>query len=316
MSFVACAGTQTTPDGIACPSCEASPKYDHACKLVIAPCSRARISEIDKNLDNLFKTKKPIVLYVHGRGDEPEKTWKKGIIKTLEKDYVVKVLMFNWHSYGFALDRPVGEAKAGAPYLREVIDRLKKYREAKPDSNAVPVSLLVHSMGNIVFRNAVDGLSLTTTDGPLFTNILMTGSDEDAEGHNIWINKLSSRGTILITINKKDGTLTGFIGSHHDDNTTPLGINPLPPLADNAYYLDVTGLVGKTHRLFRKERQHNQVSICNILTAMLQGKKSNLAVDPNIKEVNGRLLVPVIMQNKADKCFQDVQEETDEADDE
>jgi len=110
--------------------------------------------------------------------------------------------------------------------------------------------------------------------------------------------------------------LTGFFGSHHPDGKTPLGINPLPPLADNAYYLDVTGLVGKTHRLFRKERQHNQVAICNILTAMLRGEKPNLVVGQDIKQVKGRILVPVDKQNKADKCFQDVREEADEVDDE
>lgn len=319
LSLVACAHN-------ACPPSAEAPKYNKdnslittpcSC-LVSAPCSRARISDIDKILDELFKTKKPIVLYVHGRGDEPEKTWENGIINTLDKDYKIKVLMFNWNSYGRGLHRPVKEALEGAPYFREVIERLAKYRESHPDSKAMPVSLLAHSMGSIVLRKAVDdGLPLTASDGSrLFANILLTGSDEDAEGHNIWVNKLACSGTILITINKKDGTLTGIFGSHHPDNKTPLGINPLPPLADNAYYLDVTGLVGKTHRLFRKERQHNQVSICNILTAMLQGKKSNLAVDPNIKEVNGRLLVPVIKHNKADKCFQDVQEEVDEADDE
>ena len=315
LAFVACCGIQTTPNGVACQSCAVdTAKYDYSCPLVTAPCSRARISEIDKMLDGLFESRKPIVLYVHGRGNEPKKSWEKGIIVTLEKDYGVKVLMFNWNSCAFGLDRPVKEAEEGAPHLRELIDRLKQYRESHPDSKAVPVSLLVHSMGNIVLRKAVDdGLSLTTSGGtPVFTNILMTGSDEDAEGHNIWINKLSCSGTILITINKNDGTLTGFFGSHHPDGKTPLGINPLPPLADNAYYLDVTGLVGGVHRLFRKGSQHNEVAICNILTAMLRGEKPNFAVGQTIKEVNGRILVPINKQNKAAECFQDVQEDTDE----
>jgi hypothetical protein len=317
LAFVACCGIQTTPNGVACQSCAVdTAKFDYSCPLVTAPCSRARISEIDKMLDGLFESRKPIVLYVHGRGNEPKKSWEKGIIVTLEKDYGVKVLMFNWNSCAFGLNRPVKEAEEGAPHLREVIERLKTYRESKPDSKAIPVSLLAHSMGNIVFRKAVDGLSLTTNDGPLFTNILMTGSDEDAEGHNIWVSKLVSSGTILITINKKDSVLTGLIGSHHGDGTTPLGVNPLPPLAENAYYLDVTGLVGKTHRLFRKERQNNQVGICNILTAMLRGGKPDLAIGPNIKQVNGRILVPVDKQNAADRCCQGVLLEADDADDE
>jgi hypothetical protein len=89
LAFVACCGTQTTPDGDACQSCaENEAKFDYSCPLVTAPCSRARISEIDKILDGLFKEQKPVVLYVHGRGCEPKKTSEQGIITTLEKTMV------------------------------------------------------------------------------------------------------------------------------------------------------------------------------------------------------------------------------------
>lgn len=296
-----------------CQACAESSKFDHSCPLIVAPCNRAGIAQADKVFDDLLSAEKPVVLYVHGRGNEPKKTLKEHILTTLEKDYSVKVLMFNWDSKAPLLQplhRPVREAQAAAPYLQDVIRRLIKYREAHPETQTVPISLLVHSMGNIVLRKALDGISLSTSKGPLFTNILMTEPDEDAEGHHLWVEKLKAQETILITINKNDGTLKH---SNHPNGKTPLGLNSKPPLATNAYYLETTGLVGKVHRLFTKGKQHGRIAICQILSAMLHGDKPVLEVDKTIKRIEQkRVLIPVAEQNKSDKCFQGVIDEPDE----
>ena len=261
-------------------------------------------------LDGVFAARKPVVLYVHGRGNEPKKTMKRRILETLEADYGVKVLMFNWDSKALLFHRPVPEAHEGAPYFRDVVNVMGRYRASHPETKAINVSLLVHSMGNLVLRSALDGLDLSTPGGPLFSNILMTGSDEDAEGHNRWVETLSARHTILITINEKDSTLRK---SNHPDGKTPLGLNPKPPLATNAYYLDVTGLVGKVHRLFAKGKQHGRIAICEIVTSMLRGEQPNLTVGQTIKRVErGRILVPIAKHDKADKCFVGVTDEADE----
>lgn len=314
----ACAETQTKPDtpkssvAKTCPTCAASPRFSRECRLVVASCTRARISELDSILDETFAVKKPVVLYIHGRGNEPKKTVKQRILETLEADYGVKVLMFNWDSNALLFHRPVTEANEGAPYLRDVINGLARYRASHPETKAINVSLLVHSMGNLVLRSALDDVDLSTPGGPLLSNILKTGSDEDAEGHNRWVETLSARHTILITINEKDSTLRK---SNHPDGKTPLGLNPKPPLATNAYYLDVTGLVGKVHRVFTKGKQHGRVTICEIVTSMLRGEQPNLTVGQTIKRVErGRILVPIAKQDKADKCFVGVRDEADEED--
>jgi hypothetical protein len=81
--------------------------YDSGKRVVIAPAEPKPISSIDSILVKLFEAQKPLVLYVHGRGNEPSKTKDDGIIEKLEKEYNAKVLMFNWDSYGFLLHRPV-----------------------------------------------------------------------------------------------------------------------------------------------------------------------------------------------------------------
>lgn len=292
-----------------CPTCAESSKFNPECRIVVAPCTRSKISEIDKALDDAFATGKPVVLYIHGRGNEPKKTLNERILKTLEADYSVKVLMLNWDSKVVnPLHRPVKEAHESGPHLQEVITRLVEYRKSHPEIKAVNVSLLAHSMGNLVLRKALENLDLSSASEPLFTNILMTGSDEDAENHNLWIEKLSARETILITINEQDSILRR---SNHPDGKTPLGLNPKPPLAANAYYLDATGLVGGTHRLFTKGKQHSRIAICEILTAMLHGEKPILEIGKTIQRIeHNRILVPIAEQNKADRCFHGVTDES------
>lgn len=295
-----------------CSTCAESSKFKDACRLVVAPCNRSAISEIDKILDDVFATGKPLVLYVHGRGNEPKKTWEDRVLEKLEADYGVKVIMFNWDSRAPVLNpfhRPVKEAHESAPQLQEVIRKLAKYRETHPESRSINVSLLVHSMGNLVLRKAMEDFDLPQVDGALFTNILMTGSDEDAEDHNFWIEKLSARETILVTINRNDRILRI---SNHPDGKTPLGLNPKLPLATNAYYLDTTGLVGKVHQLFIKGKQHGRVAICEILTSMLHGDKPVLEVGKTIKRIEqDRILIPIAKQDKVDRCFQGVTDESD-----
>ncbi|GEM_PF-1385184 len=309
-SIFASAEANSKPKTAVCKTCAESQKFDKVCPVITAPCSRSKISEIDTILDKIYAAKKPIVLYVHGRGNEPKKTLKEHIVETLEKDYGIKVLMFNWNSKALLLHRPVNEALEGGVSLRNVIERLAKYRLSNPDKKVIPVSLLVHSMGNIAFRKAMEEFPVELNSEPVFTNILMTGSDEDAEGHNIWVEQLKSDGTILITFNEQDGTLSY---SHHPDGKSPLGLNPKLPLANNAYYMNVTGLVGKVHRVFTKGKQHNRVGICNIFTSMLRGEKLTLTIGSNIKEIkNERFLVPIDNQDTENMCFQGVKNDPDE----
>jgi esterase/lipase superfamily enzyme len=293
-----------------CATCAASPAFDARCRLVTAPCNRAQIAAADQVLDDLFREGKPVVLYIHGRGSEPGKTLKDNIAGTLERDYGVRVLMFNWDSHVPRLlpfRRPVDKAQASAPELSDLVTRLATYRDSHPGTANVPVSLLVHSMGNITFRRAVEqGLPMTNGGGPIFTNILMTESDEDDKAHNVWVEKLRARGTILLSVNRNDGVLNR---SNHHNGAEPIGISPAPPLATNAAYLDASGLVGKAHRLFTKSKLHGNVATCRIFTAMLRGEMPDVALP------KGRISAPASAANKNDACFHGVNESSDEDED-
>jgi len=293
--------TAVTASAADCPTCAQSPTFNDACRLVTAPCDRAPIGDITEVLDALYSTGKPVVFYVHGRGEEPKKTSDDGIVIKLESEYGVGVLMFNWDSKGEGRRRPVDKAQASVPELRDVIGRIAAYRKAHPEK-AAP-TLLVHSMGSILLRGAAEGVSFKTDDGTaIFSNILVTGSDEESKGHADWVKKLAAKNTILFAVNKHDAVL---IAASHPKGFTPLGRQVILPVAQNAFYLNATSLVGLQHRLFAKKAQKDNVAICRIFTAMMRGEKPDLAIGSTIRKTeNDRVLFPIKMANRNDTCFQ------------
>lgn len=94
-----------------------------------------RIDELGNALVTLRATGQPIVLFVHGRGKEPDKslrgaTFTKGLaVHKIERGYGVRVLMFNWNSAfrGLSfLDRevPLANTEDGAVALGQVLRAL------------------------------------------------------------------------------------------------------------------------------------------------------------------------------------------------
>lgn len=80
------------------------------------------------------------------------------------------------------------------------------------------------------------GATLDTSRAPLFANIVITGSDEDAAGHVSWVSKLHAQHAVVITINKHDLTLARA----RDKRTAqqqPLGRTLEQTLAPNATYV-------------------------------------------------------------------------------
>jgi hypothetical protein len=264
--------------------------FDQRRRLLVVPDARRRIDEVDQVLDELLAHGRPCVLYVHGRGDEPRKSFEKRILEKLEAEYGVKVLMFLWDANARLLHRPVAMARAAAPHLRELVERIARYRENRPHSRTFPISLLVHSMGAIVLRAALEGCPLAGPAGPLFTNILLTGADEEDEGHPAWIERLHARATILITLNRHDLVLRL---SRHESGRRPLGRGPMPSLAANAYYLEMTGLVGFAHQVFTTRSLRGQPAVREILAAMLRGDELDLVSARTVARVEReRILIP------------------------
>ena len=77
--------------------------------LYLSDQSRYTHAQVETALDRAFSYQKPVVLFVHGRGNEPEKSLNGGTyvegnaVHKIEQQYDVKVVMFNWDSSAFLM---------------------------------------------------------------------------------------------------------------------------------------------------------------------------------------------------------------------
>lgn len=267
-------------------------KFDAATPLYTSDAAAWPIDQLPKVLSKLYASDKPIVLFVHGRGKEPEKsihgaTFAKGqAVHKIELGYNVKVLMFNWDSafHGINVtDRevPLSHTKAGGVALGKTLTALHQFQTANP--NVKRPALLVHSMGSIVAQRAVEDGHWPQASG-LFSAVIFSQPDADDVGHASWLDHLSQQERVFVTQNKDDHVL-----SHSTDARPPgahaLGLGTSQPLAHHATYVDLSNMGALNdedddHEVFGKGAMNGQLYVCQFFTEVLTGQPVTL--DPAI----------------------------------
>lgn len=283
--------------------------------LYTSDCRGYQLSELSTVLDHLFATGKPVILFVHGRGNEPKKSLKGGVfvdgnaVHKLEAQYGARVLMFNWDSKAFGKDRerPLSHMKDAARALIAVLDGIKQYRTSKYQDR--PFVLLAHSMGTIVMQTLVSEYGWPSGTTRLFSNVLLTGADADAKGHEQWVQKISVVENTYLSINYDDDILKKST-DQRPHGVLPLGREPGKTLAPNATYIDVSRLSSKKgkgtgqHEMFNKLGMHNQVYVCHFFDAVLKGAQPTLSAE-NVEKTIGKQR-HALKFNRAndDSCFE------------
>jgi len=265
--------------------------------------SRAwRIQDLPGVLDGLYAAGKPIVLFIHGRGKEPGKslqggTFAKGMaVHKLERGYDVRVLMFNWdsafHGFNF-LDRevPLSHTKAAGESLGVVLAALKEYRTTSPAAGRV--AMLVHSMGSIVVKQAIENGLWPDADG-LFSNVIFSEPDADDVGHSDWLEPLARREQVYVTQNRDDHVLKRSTDAR-PAGAQALGLGTLQPLAPHASYVDLTnmGPIGKKdedHEVFGKGAMNGQLYVCSFFTQGLTSQPVLLDPAVNVESVDRQVV--------------------------
>jgi hypothetical protein len=238
----------------------------------------------------------PIIIYVHGRGDEPNKSLRheprifaEGMaVHMLERDYVARVLMFSWDSKRSFFnpvdrDRPLSNMEFAAEALGEVLKELHEFQSANPDAQRP--ALIVHSMGNIVLQTLIesDGWPYTV---PLFSNIVLSQSDADHLEHAEWLEKMSAVEHVYVTINADDAILQRSNHARIESNTA-MGLEPGKTLAPSARYIDITNLgpdfdkPTRRHDVYKKDGMHGQVHVCLFFDQALRGSQQPELSDSN-----------------------------------
>lgn len=247
-----------------------------------------RMEEAQAALSEVYARGKPVVIFVHGRGIEPNKsfrgaTFTKGLaVWKLELGYDCSVLMFNWDS-AFPVPLPLDRSRAlantvaGGQRLGEVLRELVNFESNHPELPK-PV-MLAHSMGSIVLQKAIEG-GAWPAEVSLFKQIVISEPDADDVGHSGWLSLLGSREKVFSTFNADDKVLK------KSNNARPagaraLGLGTVQPLASNVKYIDLTsmgalGAKDDDHEVFGKRAMNGQVNVCTFFEEAILGKEVTL----------------------------------------
>lgn len=258
-----------------------------------------RLDQIEDVLDRLTAAMKPIIVFVHGRGKEPNKSLKGGefvaglAVQKLERGYDVGVLMFNWDSAfpGIAFwnrSRPLSKVPDAAGQFSELLEGLRSYRNRHP--TFVPPVLLAHSMGSFVIKSAVEQ-GLWPDGSGIFKHVVLSQPDVDDVGHAAWVDRLAAQEMVFSTMNRDDKVL------HRSTDARPegchaLGLDTDEPLAFKATYVDLTnmGPVGSEmdddHEVFGKGAMNGQVYVCQFFEQALRGEKVVLDSATNVESID------------------------------
>ncbi|WP_290733279.1 alpha/beta hydrolase [Halobacteriovorax sp. JY17] len=230
-----------------------------------------------------------INIFIHGRGKHPEKGL--GVISEIEESFGVKTIMFHWPSWKSAVERPVGNAISSAEDLSKFLSELNAYVRRHPlKMFGVKLNLLVHSMGNIVFKEMVENYYHPGDfKANLFSNLLINAADVPARDHAGWVDRIDFSKENYITYNDNDIVLFGselldkFSNDYEDYEGTRLGRNLDKAVkknksdrSSNAKYLNISKLASRGHRHYLVEDKKKFAELKSIFTRMFKGRSPYL----------------------------------------
>ena len=272
---------------------------------------------------------KALVVYVHGRGNEPKKSFADSIFgrsnRVLEKieQGGVLVLGVNWDSKAPLLkvrcDRPIRQAEAAGPLLARIAAGLGAHRTAHPDLwRDRKVVLLAHSMGGFVLRAAMRDPVGAAEINRVFDVKVIASSDVPSDGHDAWI-PLDPPGATYVLSNPRDKVLRRSMGCRKNrtgpDGGPRLGVLDLsrsPPTIAGVNYIQFSA--GERHRLFTKSGADGNPHVCNVVASLLNGRRPILDASWATSTNSMASIVPR-SQALEDDCFRHALDDEDGEDD-
>lgn len=208
---------------------------------------------------------KNIVFYVHGRNHHVEKEWSK--LAVMEHTYNVKVVMLHWDAWSSMLSRAVANAEIAAAPLSESFKEIRAFKESHRDFFMDhKISLLCHSMGNLVLKNFTEKFLLNNQynlEVPLFENYMGVSADVPLKDHREWLSRFNLAKNKNIIMNNRDIVLLlSYSLDLKDKNPFQyrlgLGFDNYPgkkdqvkaKLVPDITYIDLSGVLESQHGYF------------------------------------------------------------------
>lgn len=246
------------------------------------------VTELEEILTEIHREApaKDLLFYIHGRGRDINDEYK--MIKSLEKRYDIRVILFRWPSWSSLLTRPVRNAEESSREFAEVLYQLRDLKESQSHLfKNKKMSMFFHSMGNIVLESFMReryGDSLNGLSGEkLFDNIALIGADVGLYNHRDWLNEIDFAHRKYVAMNNKDIVLQlsnlldwkngepilyrlglGFDKRHVKSKMDiPLYLDP------DAVYIDLSRSLALDHRYFDSKK----VKMVQIFGPMITGNE-------------------------------------------
>ncbi len=235
------------------------------------------------------RTRRHAILYVHGFNNDIDDVLEQGW--ALERAYRAEVVAFSWPARGGgaagtlsyrrdkkvarlsvgALDRVIGKmhhylqefnleirdllhAEAMVAHPHSPIERDRFVARRSEEECPFRVSALFHSMGNYLFKNALQSPIFESRE-LVFDNVVLAAADTNNENHHEWVDQIECRGQIYVTINADDYALQASRLKFGEAQGARLGHYRRGLDADRAIYVDCTDArgVGRSHSYFLGE---------------------------------------------------------------
>lgn len=217
--------------------------------------------------DNLSKSDSDILFFVHGRGRHPEKGLK--YLPTFEKNFNLKIIMFDWDSWISEITRPEKNAKQASESLGQCLVKLQNFKLKNAKYFAKRnLYFMIHSMGNIVLQNYLQNYySSHKLLANLFDAMIMNAPDIETKDHSQWLLKIDFSKSLYISYNHDDAVLIGSKAIDYKDlkfgRGTRLGAYIGDELSLKATYLDFSKISLGGHEHFLEDQEHKITKIFN-----------------------------------------------------
>jgi hypothetical protein len=247
----------------------------------------------------------PLVLFVHGRGDEPAKSvvGQQGLAKGRALLHLtargLRPVLINWDAKPARLrpldrSRPLHNIADAATVLSEVL-RIHAQQAAQSPPHRRP-ALLAHSMGAIVLQRVVESGSWPG-GAPLFSHIVISEPDANLRGHTQWLDRLAATESVWVTWNRADIVLLNARDSRpRDEVPLGLGVPASEPMAARACYVDLSrvGPFGPgwlSHTLVIDGHLPGPSPVDDFMLSLLSGQAAERASDRAAQSPQARCVI-------------------------
>lgn len=190
-----------------------------------------------------LENNKDILVFVNGYGKTLEGTIEGG--QKLASRYGVNAIMFDWPTDQRPIRITAKNARKVTNNFALTLNEIDKV--IKKSFQKSKLSLMFHSMGNHVARHLVESRSINLIGEITIDNIILNAAAVKSYDHERWVEQLKPKQEVYIVTNKNDFMLRGASLLRV---ARQLGNVALGELAENANYIDFSGLAERQHGYF------------------------------------------------------------------